>query len=341
MKQILIIILTLVLALNLVNAFEIQLDSEIVVNDDLTASSWFRAGTSDNSNDDLDSYDARMIGGMGYNIPIFSEVNGEYFMIDYKQTLTSEETKTWQLTQQGSREFRNTGVFDETITWTLTDVPDDITITLVDYDQDSTRTTPIKEINLKQESNYAFEVIQPYGNYRFFDLVVVKAAEEQNTPPDEPNNDDSSNDNSDNSNDDSSSSSNDDSDNESNDDSCTPDWTCDEWTTCSEDGTKTRACVDINECNDISNKPDETRICFDTPAIEDEPEIVVETTSKDTRTEEEKWTKVESEETSENSITGAAVADNGYSTDFSLSELFDDIKSFFSNIFSKIKALFD
>jgi hypothetical protein len=42
--------------------------------------------------------------------------------------------------------------------------------------------------------------------------------------------------------------------------SCTPDWSCAEWSTC-EDGIKTRTCTDKNKCGITSGKPDESREC--------------------------------------------------------------------------------
>lgn len=45
---------------------------------------------------------------------------------------------------------------------------------------------------------------------------------------------------------------------------CTPDWTCTEWSECSSAGLQTRTCTDANNCGTTANKPAETEIC--TPA---------------------------------------------------------------------------
>lgn len=41
---------------------------------------------------------------------------------------------------------------------------------------------------------------------------------------------------------------------------CSPNWSCSNWTKC-DAGIQTRTCVDINKCNDSSNKPSTSKIC--------------------------------------------------------------------------------
>jgi hypothetical protein len=43
-------------------------------------------------------------------------------------------------------------------------------------------------------------------------------------------------------------------------DSCTPNWSCTPWSSCI-NGSQTRVCIDLNDCEDISTKPDETKDC--------------------------------------------------------------------------------
>ncbi len=41
---------------------------------------------------------------------------------------------------------------------------------------------------------------------------------------------------------------------------CTSDWQCTEWSECF-DGNQIRSCIDFNNCQDLSSKPEESRAC--------------------------------------------------------------------------------
>ncbi len=43
--------------------------------------------------------------------------------------------------------------------------------------------------------------------------------------------------------------------------SCVPDWQCSSWSECSKSGIQTRVCTDSNDCNVLTNKPDESQFC--------------------------------------------------------------------------------
>jgi len=49
---------------------------------------------------------------------------------------------------------------------------------------------------------------------------------------------------------------------------CTPNWNCSNWSVCDVTGHQYRTCMDINECNDTTNKPEEVRNCtYEPPTL--------------------------------------------------------------------------
>lgn len=46
---------------------------------------------------------------------------------------------------------------------------------------------------------------------------------------------------------------------------CVEDWSCTEWSECSQDGTQTRTCTDENDCGTTENKPPEEQSCEPEP----------------------------------------------------------------------------
>ena len=52
-------------------------------------------------------------------------------------------------------------------------------------------------------------------------------------------------------------------------DSCTESWNCTDWSECYENETKTRICMDVNECGTFELKPSETQNCLYTPSCEE------------------------------------------------------------------------
>jgi len=198
MKLLTILIITLI-SIQLVSAasssdWKIELNSKIIGNEFIATGSYI-AGTKQESSDNIDIYDARMIQLPSYSIPFSSVIEYENFMADYKQSLNLNQEKTWQITEKGSSEFRRLGTFNQEITWNL-DIPSGLEITLIDYGQDSTRTNIINQIDLQQSSSYVFEVNNPYNDYRYLDLKVklIQIYQEPNPTSNPPQNNDNNND---------------------------------------------------------------------------------------------------------------------------------------------------
>jgi len=49
--------------------------------------------------------------------------------------------------------------------------------------------------------------------------------------------------------------------NDTNGETCTTNWTCTDWSECSNNGLQTRTCVDVNDCNTTEGKPVENQSC--------------------------------------------------------------------------------
>lgn len=160
-------------------SWDVKINSEIK-GDSFVAMGQFIAGASDSATDDLDMFDGRMIENPSYSIPLYSIISKEYFMVDYKSDLISNQSKKWSIIQKGSREFRNLGVFTEKMTWDLSKTPPNLQVFLIDYGIDSTRESIINETNLRESSFYEFQVNKPYNIYRYFDLVIT-SLEDNNT----------------------------------------------------------------------------------------------------------------------------------------------------------------
>jgi hypothetical protein len=54
---------------------------------------------------------------------------------------------------------------------------------------------------------------------------------------------------------------------------CVVNWSCSEWSDCDDSGVKTRTCVDLNECNDVLNKPEEMDYCVQTKDEKEKVEL--------------------------------------------------------------------
>ena len=228
--------------------WNIQIDSRIDYNSNI-ATGQFIAGTKSSASDSLDSNDGRMIEAPSYSIPFYSIINSEYFMVDYKSDLLLDENKTWQITQKGSSEFRRAGTLEETVTWDISNISEEINLTLIDYGSDSSRTNIIKEINLREDEEYVFNVTRPYQDYRYFDIIAT-LIEDLNV-------DDESNNNGGNTNGGGGSNSR-----TQNEEKCTPSWKCTYWTTCLATGTQNRICNDETNCGTEEGKPNELQSCI-------------------------------------------------------------------------------
>ena len=178
LKQIF-VLLILMGMISLIPAYELTINSEIS-GDDFIGTGMFIAGVHESANDGMDFLDGRMIENPSYGIPLYSAVSGENFMIDYKSDLIVNQSKVWSITQRGSRDFRSLNELTEKINWDFSSVPSNVRIVLIDYGLDSTRDTIIKEINLREISSYEFQINRPYGEYRYFDLVMTSP--ETNNP---------------------------------------------------------------------------------------------------------------------------------------------------------------
>jgi hypothetical protein len=233
--------------------WKLEIDSTIVF-DGNTATGQFTAGVSPESTDEIDIKDGRMIESPSYSIPFYSVIDGEYFMFDYGPF---NQSKIWQIIQRGSKEFRGSGTLSETVTWDISNVPSDVNVTLIDYGQDSTRTSILMSIDLKKEDSYKFEVTTPYGDYRYFDLVAVLTEELNQETQDQqetPNSGSSSGGSISRtilvSNEDSNKT-----------EECAEDWDCGSWSECLEDEKQTKDCTDNNDCGTVKLKPSESRTC--------------------------------------------------------------------------------
>jgi hypothetical protein len=246
--------------------WHLSLNSVIEYNGNI-ARGQFIAGAKSNSLDGLDYNDGRMIESPSYSIPFYSIINNEYFMIDYKASLSINNPKTWQITQKGSSEFRRAGTLTETIEWDISNIPQSIDIILVDYGPDSSRVNTVQEINLRQSDSYNFEVVRPYQDYRYFNLVATLTEEicyeswscnswQPSTCPSSGIQTRSCNDLNN-------------CGTETNKPTttrtctynCLSDWSCTEWNECSSSGIQTRECIDINNCDIELNKPSENQTC--------------------------------------------------------------------------------
>ena len=206
----------------------VRIDAEIETSS-FTASGQFLAGADDPAQDDFDNYDGRLVESPSYSIALFTMDGNNYIMADYKESIASLDSKVWQITQRGSRDLRNIGTVSQEILWNLSEVSSTIDLALYDYGGDASRENLIQLINLRNQSSYSFDVTDPYGEYRYFNLVAINLE----VP-------------------------------------CDENWSCTDWgpTTCPENQTQSRTCIDINQCNTNENKPAQTKLCTYIPLIE-------------------------------------------------------------------------
>ena len=183
MNKLLLFVLVLVCITPLINAWDLTLNSQIS-GEDFVAKGQFIAGVSSFASDNVDMFDGRLLESPSYNIPLYTIVSSENFMLDYRSELVKNQAKIWSITQKGSSEFRNTANFTEDMNWDISKLPSNVNIILRDYGSDNSRTNIVKSINLRDSSSYEFEVNSPYGEYRYFDLSLTleTTAEESNIP---------------------------------------------------------------------------------------------------------------------------------------------------------------
>jgi hypothetical protein len=98
-------------------------------------------------------------------------VDGHRLTKDYRSI---DLPKIWEIKKlvQGIEEDEQINAID-TITWNYTGVPANITLTLVDYGMDSSRTTVVESIDLKVNDFYSFNVIKTGpGTFRYIDFIA-------------------------------------------------------------------------------------------------------------------------------------------------------------------------
>ncbi|MFC1769163.1 MopE-related protein [Nanoarchaeota archaeon] len=138
-----------------------------------TATGRFFASSGFPSIDQANSNDALMIQSPSYSIPMYTNVTSNLLMVDNRDEMSPGDSKTFEITQNASQEMGGVGTVNETLTWSLTGMSPNMGVTLVDYGDNSTRENIVQSIDLQQSSNYQFEVTNPLGEFRFFDLIVV------------------------------------------------------------------------------------------------------------------------------------------------------------------------
>jgi len=195
---------------------EIELDSS-------TITSQYIAGAGDPADDDSDANDIPLPPpAPGANIITYSITDSNDYLGEYKESLEVNDPKTWEIIQEGSREFKREDGLTQTMTWILTNVPNSLEIKLIDYGEDENRNNIVQEINLTSETSYSFNIDRPYNEYRY--LIIEATLTEETCFEDW---------------------------------DC-PDW---EDIDCPESGIKTRTCTDLNDCGTTISRPDLATSC--------------------------------------------------------------------------------
>lgn len=110
----------------------------------------------------------------GKSIIIQSVVNGRALSEDYRASIPLFTSKTWRLNLI-AKDPNFIGISGaETLNWNLDKVPENLRVTLIDYGADSSRSSVVKTINIKQTGSYIFNVTNKFGNYRYIDIKVTK-----------------------------------------------------------------------------------------------------------------------------------------------------------------------
>ncbi len=219
---ILIFLISIFQALAYAPDWQVELITEIELNTN-TLTSQYIAGSDSLASDGNDPGDIPMPpAAPGANLITYSTISPNDYLGEYKFTLNINETKTWELTQEGSREFRREDGLTQIMSWTLTNIPNSLDIKLIDYGEDQNRNTIVAEINLTSEDSYSFDVDRPYNEYRYLNLEVTLTEETCFEDWD-----------------------------------CSS-WSP---STCPQPGTQTRTCNDLNNCGTTNNKPSEITSC--------------------------------------------------------------------------------
>jgi len=164
------------------DGWSVRLNSEINLVNSSSVSS-FVAGYDFISNDGLDRFDVEVIETQQYSTLMYSIIDGKYLIVDYKSSPTSNQEKVWDIAQKSSEEFKDMSNLNEQITWKFYNIPDEVSLKLVDYGDSSSRSSVVREIDLKEKSSYKFQFSNPAGEYRYF-RIIAKYSKNQNIQDD-------------------------------------------------------------------------------------------------------------------------------------------------------------
>ena len=110
----------------------------------------------------------------GKSIRIQSVIDGKALQEDYRANLWILKSKSWQTTLiLNDPSF--TGISGtEILTWKLERVPRNIKVMLIDYGKDLTRKNIVKNVDMKKNNSYSFNITNSIGSYRYIDIKVSK-----------------------------------------------------------------------------------------------------------------------------------------------------------------------
>ena len=136
----------------------------------------FTAGTKEGASDDYDfGIDIKQTPpSPGTYLEMRTRVDGNSLTKDYMAELVVGIPKTWEIRKiiNGLEEEEEINEKD-TLIWNISGVPLDISLSLVDYGTDSSRTTAVETIDLRKNDSYLFDVSKTGpGTFRYMDFVA-------------------------------------------------------------------------------------------------------------------------------------------------------------------------
>jgi hypothetical protein len=230
----------------------------------------------------------------GAYIQMRTRVDDNSLAIDYRAEPEPGVVKTWEIRKliKGIGEEDETNE-EDTLTWELLDVPSNIELKLIDYGTDSGKTTVVETIDLKENSDYSFDVTKTGpGTFRYIDVTVTNTEE---VPPEDDGNSGNSG-----------SSGGSGGSRTYTPPKCDAEWECEEWSLCSEEGKQTRVCTEKTICG--TDKPVDKRNCYyyreKEEVVEEKlPELISEGINEDAE-------NTDSEKESLDKITGFSILNN-------------------------------
>jgi len=149
--------------------WSLRLNSEINLENSSSVSG-FVAGYDALSSDGLDVFDVAVIEGQECSTPLYSIIDSRRFMVDYRGGLEAGQEKIWDIAQKANEEFIPVSNLKEKITWKLYNVPEHIQLKFIDYGESGN--SIVREIDIKSESSYEFDVSNIEGEYRNFKIIA-------------------------------------------------------------------------------------------------------------------------------------------------------------------------